>query len=136
MNASPETPANFVPTVLVVDDELHMRLLIERSLRRTPVGIRFGTRGDEVLERIRDGDVALLLIDYELPGLNGIEALRAVRADPAGAALPVVLLTARGHADLAAECAALRVDLVLGKPFSPVELARRVGELLAVGARG
>lgn len=117
-------------TVLVVDDELHMRLLLERCLKRAGFSVRTADRGEAAVELVARGEIDLVVLDYEMSGMNGVETLRALRALPAGKSIAAVMLTARGQADYQAEAAALGVTVFFGKPFSPAELARTALQLV------
>jgi two-component system, chemotaxis family, sensor kinase CheA len=85
------------PKILVVEDSFTVREL-QRSILEAAgyrvVTARDGREGKEVLSR--DGDVALVLSDLEMPGMDGLELTRAIRADPARSSLPVVIVTSRG----------------------------------------
>lgn len=118
------------PTVLITDDEIHMRLLVDRCLKRIGVKTVLASRGDEAVEKLKQGGIDLVILDYEMPVMNGVTALREIRELDGGRQVKAVMITARGNFDLRAETAALDVDAYFAKPFSPVELARRVSELL------
>jgi DNA-binding response OmpR family regulator len=119
------TPA----TILVVDDELHIRLLLERCLKRSGASVRSVARGDDAVEEIKRGGIGLVVLDYELPGANGLETLRAIRALPEGEHLPAIMLTASGHGAIEAQASELGIARFFGKPFSPSELVRAVADL-------
>jgi DNA-binding response OmpR family regulator len=115
------------PTVVIADDDSDIRRLVTISAARA---------GLEVLADVGDGDQAweaiqrlipdLVILDVAMPGLTGIEVCRLVRADPATAAVRVLLLSAA--ADEKSVAAGLVVGAVdyLSKPFSPRELTARL----------
>lgn len=115
--------------VLVVDDEKHIRRLIEVNLQR--VGYRVGTAGDgvEALEKIQVERPDLVIMDVMMPRMDGFEALRRIKSDPALADLRVLMLTAKAQdADIFRGWSG-GVDGYLTKPFNPMDLlawARRV----------
>ncbi len=120
--------------ILVVDDEEHMLRLIQFAL--LPLGAQVVTlrRGEDALAHLRQSGADLLLLDYSMPGLNGVETLRRIRAEPGGANLPAIMLTARDQTAIRQDAAGLNVQAFLTKPFSPSDLARRVREILTIPA--
>lgn len=117
-------------TILITDDEPHMRRLIAFSLKRTGHTLIQAESGEAALDLINRQPIDLLLIDYGLKGINGLDTIQATRKLEGGQNLPVVLLTARGDTGIkdAAESAA--VNAFMTKPFSPVELSQLVTKLL------
>ncbi len=116
-------------TVLVCDNEEILRALVVAALEgRYP--IVEAADGDEALALARSSAPDLMLLDMMMPGRSGLDVLAEIRADPALAHIPVIMLTARAQA--ADEQAALRAgaDRFVTKPFSPLELAAVVAELL------
>ena len=70
--------------VLVVDDMMSMRNIVKRAL--VEIGyqdIQFATNGEEALEKLKSGEIGLVLLDWNMPVMSGIEVLRTVRANPA-----------------------------------------------------
>lgn len=115
-----------VPLILVVDDDPDILELVEFKL--TSLGYAVQTRPDGVqgLDAARSLHPALVLLDWMMPGRNGIEVLEAVRADPEIAATPVLLVTARSQPEDIALSQAAGATGYLSKPFSLRELAERV----------
>jgi chemosensory pili system protein ChpA (sensor histidine kinase/response regulator) len=110
------------PLVLVVDDSLTVRRVTQRLLLREGYRVTTAKDGMEALERLAEERPAVLLSDIEMPRMDGFDLVRNVRADPALAGLPVVMITSRiaqKHRDYAAE---LGVDHYLGKPYAEEEL--------------
>src|SRR6476660_2685063 len=115
--------------VLVVEDDPDIAMLLARSLARAGFAVDQLSSGADVLPTLRRGQPDLLLLDLMLPGLDGIEICRALRADPSTAALPIIMLTAR--AEESDRIAGLELaDDYITKPFSPNELVARVRALL------
>jgi chemosensory pili system protein ChpA (sensor histidine kinase/response regulator) len=121
--AEPEPPreaaaaAAASPLALVVDDSLTVRRVTQRLLMREGWRVTLAKDGVEALEKLAQERPAVLLSDLEMPRMDGFDLLREVRATPALAGLPVVVITSRTaqkHRDLAAE---LGADHYLGKPF-------------------
>ena len=74
----------------------------------------------------------IVLLDWTMPRMSGIEVCQSLRADPSTADLPIILLTAKAQESELAQGLAAGADDYIVKPFSPVELARRVAALLAL----
>ena len=122
----PDRPPK-VATILVCDDEPSLRELVRAVLGES---YRFAEAddGQQALELLRELRPDLLVLDLMLPGVSGIEVLAEIRADPALASLPVVVITAWSHAEASAFVAG--ADRFVHKPFEPDELATAVSELL------
>ncbi len=117
--------------VVVVDDELPVMQLCARVLELDGHQVDGFTRGEEALARLSRAPADLLVVDYRMPGLTGLELARRARAVRPG--LPVVLITGHGSADVLAEAAAVGVDRVLLKPFTPNELIAAAAALTSPG---
>jgi DNA-binding response OmpR family regulator len=116
--------------VLVVEDDRDIAELVRRYLERAGFAVTHVSSGKDALTRLVQGPPDLLLLDLMLPHVNGIEVCRAARANPATAAIPIIMLTAR--AEESERIAGLEVgaDDYIPKPFSPNELVARVRALL------
>ena len=116
--------------VLLIEDEPHIAEAIRFILMRDGWRVSLHAEGGDALARIRAEAPDLLILDLMLPGQSGLDILAAVRADAGMAALPVLMLTARGHArdrEAAARAAASRF---VTKPFSNSEILALVRELV------
>src|ERR671931_41257 len=114
-------------TVLVVDDEPIVRDVVVRYLRRDGHETREAATGDEAREILESSPPELVVLDVMLPGTDGLELCRWIRAR---SELPVIMLTARGEEADRIVGLELGADDYLTKPFSPRELAVRVRNLL------
>ena len=118
-------------TVLAVDDQPANLRLLEAVL--SPRGYRVvqATSGEEALERLASGDIDLVLLDIVMPGLDGYEVCRRIRAHDGTAFLPVVMITASGEQE---KRRALEVgaDDFVNKPFKQPELLARVASLTRI----
>jgi DNA-binding response OmpR family regulator len=120
------------PVVLLVDDDPVITRLLEVNFRLDGFKVGIASRGDAALERARAVPPDAIVLDVMLPGLDGFEVARQMRATPNLKDVPVVFLTARSPDDQQAQAQDLgNIDFV-AKPFEPVELValvrRRVGE--------
>ncbi|MGH7675632.1 MAG: response regulator [Gemmatimonadales bacterium] len=114
---------------LVIDDDPDLLLLVRRTLEFT-AGWQVVTAlsGAQGLELARADPPDVVLVDLMMPDMDGYEVCRRIKGEPATAAVPVVLLTARREVDERRLAAVGAAGFVL-KPFQPDELARRVREL-------
>ena len=118
-------------TVLVADDDEDILQLVSFRLERAGYTVVTAADGQQALAAARQHRPDLAVLDVMMPGLNGYEVTRQLRADPATAAIPVILLTARvQEADVSRGFEA-GADDYLRKPFSPQELRSRVQAILA-----
>jgi DNA-binding response OmpR family regulator len=119
--------------ILVVDDEPEAVELVEFNLKQAGFAVVTAADGAEALNKARATQPGLIVLDLMLPEINGLEVCKMLRRDPATAALPIIMLTAK----------AAEIDRVLGlelgaddyitKPFSPRELVLRIQKLLQRG---
>jgi DNA-binding response OmpR family regulator len=116
--------------VLIVEDEPNIVESLRFIMERAGFDVDTVSDGGEALKRIRSDPFRAVVLDIMLPGLNGLEVLKAIRADQRLAALPVVVLTAKGqtHDRLAAE--AIGASAFITKPFSNAEVVERVRSLV------
>jgi signal transduction histidine kinase len=124
------TPAERVATILVVDDNLQNREVAEGHLVGAGYAALQAEGGEQALALLAERRPDLVLLDVLMPGIDGFETCRRIRALPGGAELPIVFLTALG--DLATHKAALEsgADDFLTKPINRTELLIRVRSLL------
>lgn len=117
-------------TILLADDEANLRILVRTTLEDLEYYILEATDGTTALELARKERPDLLVLDWMMPGINGIEVAAALRQDPATAHIPVIMLTAKGQEMDKAQGHAVGAYAYLIKPFSPLELLRKVQEVL------
>ncbi len=116
--------------VLIVEDEEPLTLLLRYNLEAEGYAVESVGRGDEAETRIREVAPDLVLLDWMLPGISGIELCRRLRARPETANLPVIMLTARGEESERIRGLATGADDYVTKPFSLPELMARVKAIL------
>jgi DNA-binding response OmpR family regulator len=118
-----------VAQILVVEDEESLLQTLRYNLSRAGHEVRLSTNGNQALEMIRGNPPELVVLDLMLPGLDGLELCRAVRADtlnPAVAHVPILVLTARDEEIDKVVGLEVGADDYLTKPFSMHELLARV----------
>lgn len=119
------------PKILICDDEDVLRALVRASLQGGDYDVVEARDGNEAVEIAMTQRPSLVLLDMMMPGRTGAEVLERLRADPALAATPVIMLTARTQETDRAAANEAGATVFFPKPFSPAELARLVGETLA-----
>ncbi len=118
------------PRILIVEDEEPLTLLLRYNLEAEGYTVDAVARGDEAEVRLREQVPDLVLLDWMLPGLSGIELCRRMRARRETERLPVIMLTARGEEGERVRGLATGADDYVVKPFSVPELLARVRALL------
>lgn len=116
--------------VLVVDDEREIRDLLQTSLSAEGYEVVVASNGEEAIGLAKTGNPQVILLDIEMPGIDGIETFKRLEADEKTRLIPIIMMTSRGDRDIEAylEGAA---DVVI-KPFDIVQLAFRVKSMLRV----
>ncbi len=119
--------------ILVVDDELDALELIEFNLKAAGYEVVTAADGNEGLQKARTVLPGLILLDVMLPEIDGMEVCKILKRDPATAAIPIIMLTAKGAEIDRVLGLELGADDYVTKPFSPRELVLRVKGLLRRG---
>jgi DNA-binding response OmpR family regulator len=119
-----------VARILVADDDVDIRELVEFKLSTLGHDVVAVADGAAAIEACQSERPDLAVLDVMMPGVSGLDAIRAIRADPALADLPVILLTARAQESDVETGFDSGADDYITKPFSPRELASRVQALL------
>lgn len=117
--------------VLLADDDSGLRRLVSATLGSADFELLQAIDGEEALQLARSSSPDLVLLDVNMPRLDGFEVCRALKRDPATADIKVVMLTARGAETDRARAREAGADDYFVKPFSPVQLLNRVYALLA-----
>jgi two-component system phosphate regulon response regulator PhoB len=116
--------------LLVVDDEPDILELVQYNLRKAQYDVVCVASGEEALAQVRSAPPDLIVLDLMLPGVDGLEVCKALKRDTRTAAIPIVILTARGEeADIVAGLE-LGADDYLTKPFSSRVLLARIRAVL------
>ena len=116
--------------VLVVEDDKDIAELIGHYLQRAGHAVEIAGSGTVGLRRVKEEPPDLLVLDLMLPGMDGLLVCQTLRSDPATAAIPIIMLTARGEEAERVTGLELGADDYVTKPFSPRELTARVAALL------
>lgn len=115
--------------ILVADDDPVILRLLEVNLGLEGFEVETAARGEEALTKAREIHPALILLDVMMPGLNGWDVARELKADPDTADVPVVLLSARTQEEDRRRGQELGADAYITKPFDPSELAETIRRL-------
>jgi two-component system, OmpR family, phosphate regulon response regulator PhoB len=118
------------PKVMVVEDEESLGVLLRYNLESEGYQVEVVTRGDEAEIRLQENVPDLLVLDWMLPAISGIELCRRLRMRPETERLPIIMLTARGEESDRVRGLATGADDYLVKPFSTPEFVARVKALL------
>ncbi|MBI2319635.1 MAG: Hpt domain-containing protein [Betaproteobacteria bacterium] len=128
----PQPPAR--PSVMVVDDSLTVRKVTGRLLARAGYEVVAAKDGVEAMEKLRERVPDLMLVDIEMPRMDGFDLTRNVRSDERLAQIPIIIITSRSadkHRNYARE---IGVNVLLGKPFQESELLGHISGLLEARA--
>lgn len=116
--------------ILIVEDEAALSTLLAYNLEKEGFTVRVAADGEQALEALAEEPPDLVLLDWMLPHLSGIEICRRIRRDPETRDLPVIMLTAKGEEADRIRGLDTGADDYVTKPFSPAELVARVRALL------
>jgi DNA-binding response OmpR family regulator len=116
--------------ILIVEDDRDIAELVERYLQKAGFATELLTSGREAVAAIAERAPDLLVLDLMLPQVDGLEICRIVRGNARTAAIPIIMLTARGEESERIVGLEIGADDYIAKPFSPNELVARVRALL------
>jgi len=116
-------------TVLLVDDNEEFLLLMKRKLA-THYNILTATNGNAALEAVKSKDIDLMVTDYMMPGMNGIELCKTIKQDISTSHIPVLMLTAKSSVEDQVKCFNAGVNGYLTKPFEIKMLYARIDNLM------
>ncbi|QQQ02556.1 Hpt domain-containing protein [Lysobacter enzymogenes] len=124
--------ARKVPLVMVVDDSVTMRKVTGRVLERHNFEVVAAKDGIDALERMAERVPDLMLLDIEMPRMDGYELATQMKADPVLRNVPIVMITSRSGEKHRQRAFEIGVERYLGKPYQEPELIRNVFELLGI----
>lgn len=116
--------------IIVAEDELNIAKSITFLFERAGYKITVEPEGGRVADLVFQADPDLLLLDVMLPGENGYQILKRLRADPRAKDLPVIILSAKGQSEDRETALSAGANRFVTKPFSNAELIEAVGALL------
>lgn len=123
---------NTEPLIMVVDDSLTVRKITSRMLVRAGYQVVTATDGVDALEKLEEFTPDVMLLDIEMPRMDGFALARELRRDPKTQNLPIIMITSRTadkHRDYAMQ---LGVNTYLGKPYQEDELLQNIADFVAV----
>jgi CheY-like chemotaxis protein len=118
-------------TILVADDESHILHVVSLKLRNAGFRVLTARDGQEALDMATAEHPDLLITDYHMPELSGLELCQRLKSDPATCNIPAIMLTARGYHLEPHDTEQSGILRMLSKPFSPRHLLATVNEVLA-----
>jgi chemosensory pili system protein ChpA (sensor histidine kinase/response regulator) len=127
---APLVPAPRIATVMVVDDSLTVRKVTQRLLEREGYRVLLAKDGVDALEQMQETRPDLMLVDIEMPRMDGFDLTRHVRGDASTRAVPIVMITSRTADKHRNYALGLGVDAYFGKPFQEESLLAAVAGLL------
>ena len=116
--------------ILIADDEQNIVIFLEFLMKREGFEVLIANDGEEAVRRIRSDPPDLVLLDVMMPKKSGFEVCQEIKADPALAAVRILMLTAKGRDTEVAKGLALGADAYMTKPFSTKELVEKVRSML------
>jgi two-component system phosphate regulon response regulator PhoB len=119
-----------VKTILIADDDEDLRLLVQVTLENPTYRILTAADGCQALDAVQQHHPDLLILDWMMPGFTGCEVITKLRQNPETLAIPVIMLTAKDGVEARGQMASLALAGYLMKPFSPLELIKKVREAL------
>jgi chemosensory pili system protein ChpA (sensor histidine kinase/response regulator) len=129
---APVMPVSTQPLVMIVDDSLTVRKITSRLLMRAGFAVSTARDGVDALQVLAEQVPDVILLDIEMPRMDGFEFAKTIKGDPKYQGIPIIMITSRTadkHRNRAAE---LGVDLYLGKPYQEDELLKHLREMTGV----
>jgi two-component system phosphate regulon response regulator PhoB len=121
---------NVKPVILIVEDDPALVELVKYNLEKEGYATAVATDGESALTLVEEEDPVMIVLDWMLPKLSGIEVCHRLRQRPSTTTLPIIMLTARGEEDDRIKGLESGADDYIVKPFSPSELTARVRAVL------
>ncbi len=124
-----------MPKVLIIDDSAVMRKIIQRNIQQSGLLVdEFVEAGDgrEGLEKATSTNVDLILCDWNMPNMTGIDFVKALRGSGQKSAIPIVMVTTEGSESKIEEAKNSGANGYLTKPFTPEQLKAKLGNFLLV----
>jgi len=128
-------PEHARPIVMVVDDSLTVRKITGKHLTKHGMEVWTAKDGIDAWEQLRDHLPDIMLVDIEMPRMDGYELTSRVRGDPRLKHIPIIMITSRAGAKHKQRALGLGVDVYMSKPYQEDELFRNIDELLSLANR-
>ena len=116
--------------ILVVEDEVHIRRVLEYNLKLDGFEVYMAEDGATGLQLAREKNPDVILLDWLMPAMNGLQVLAELKADSATEHIPVFMLTAKGMLNDVTQALEAGADDYITKPFNPVHLGKTIMEKL------
>ncbi|WP_156969002.1 response regulator, partial [Arenimonas metalli] len=130
--AAPAPAARRIPAVMVVDDSITMRKVTGRVLERHNMEVLTAKDGVDAIEKMAERVPDLMLLDIEMPRMDGYELAQNMKSDPRLKDVPIIMITSRTGDKHRQRAFDIGVNRYLGKPYQEVELMRNVFEMLGM----
>ena len=118
--------------VLIVDDERHVTYLMQHKMQKMGLDVLTARNGQEAMEKAVEVVPDLIITDFQMPVMSGIEMSLALRENPITQDVPIILVTGRGHMVPPSTLEKTSIRMQLAKPFSPRELISYACEVLGI----
>jgi two-component system phosphate regulon response regulator PhoB len=126
--------AQAVKTIILADDEPKLRSLVKATLEAPHYRIVEASDGTAAWDLVQAEAPDVVILDWMMPGLSGIDVARRIRQHPSTAVVPIIMLTARSQAKDREAGESIGINAYLVKPFSPLQLMREVDRVLSESA--
>ena len=122
------------PLVMIVDDSLTVRKITSRLLQREGFAVTTAKDGVDALQLLGEQIPDVILLDIEMPRMDGFEFAKTIKGDPKFVNIPIIMITSRTAEKHRSRAAELGVDMYLGKPYQEDELLRHLREMTGIAA--
>jgi chemosensory pili system protein ChpA (sensor histidine kinase/response regulator) len=126
----PAPAVSAAPLIMVVDDSLTVRKITGRLLEREGYRVLAAKDGVDALELMKDARPAVMLVDIEMPRMDGFDLTRAVRSDPGTRDIPIIMISSRTAGKHRDQAVQLGVNAFLGKPYPEADLLQHIARFL------
>jgi CheY-like chemotaxis protein len=124
------------PLILIVDDEAHIRHVVQLKLVKAGFDVIAAEDGEEALDLALKQQPDLIITDYQMPFMSGLELCIELKQHARTSSIPALMLTARGFSIPSEVLQQTNIISVISKPFSPRDILARVGEVVGAATSG
>jgi two-component system phosphate regulon response regulator PhoB len=117
-------------TILVVEDEAHIRRVLEYNLKLDGFEVYLAEDGATGLKLARENSPDVILLDWLMPVMNGLQVLAELKTDSSTEHIPIFMLTAKGMLNDVTQAIEMGADDYITKPFNPIQLGKTIREKL------